>query len=131
MGTSSSKLKKYVFCFGNCSDLSMFNWIVLVTSKIWEILNLQPRIRFFLFSQWVRTIYEKKYYSYVILSSFYVKSRKDLTAVLPGLTYDGIPRSYLRYSTILPPLFVVKLNKLLAAGNHATAKVLFTHRYTW
>ena len=53
---------------------------------------------------------------------FYVKSRQDLTLVLPGLTYDGIPRSYLRYSTILLPLFVVKLNKLLAAGNRATAR---------
>ena len=53
---------------------------------------------------------------------FCLKSRQDLTAVWPGLTYDGIPRSYLRYSTILLPLFVVKLNKLLAAGNHATAR---------
>ena len=31
-----------VFCFKNCSDLSLFEWIVLVISKFLKVISLQP-----------------------------------------------------------------------------------------
>ena len=93
MGNSRNKLKKHSVT-KNCSDLSLFEQIVLVISKILQILSLQPRIsKVFLdhesnfFSQQVRTILVTKYHFGLV---WLVKSRYLVSMICSALFINGV-----------------------------------------
>ena len=90
--SSRNKLKKHSVA-KNCSDLSLFEYIVLVISKFLQILGLQPRISSFIDHQNIffslRTILVTKYHcrnQTSLAETYYAHRREKVLRFLMSLS---------------------------------------------